>query len=159
MQCLELGRLITYPVEARRAVGMAMMGGMCAGDSKFRAALGKGSARGDDGDGGDGGDGSTQAETAVNGPPPAVRGGEVPPKVRSENRSLQEGGSWELGVAEEALVGPVDGIARTDGQLRREHLDVRARPAELPHQRVPERRVALTGEDLGRRAGRGLVQS
>ena len=55
MQCLELGRLITYPVEARRAVGMAMMGGMCAGDSKFRAALGKGSARGDGGDGGDGG--------------------------------------------------------------------------------------------------------
>ena len=69
------------------------------------------------------------------------------------------GGSWELGVAEEALVGPVDGIARTDGQLRREHLDVGARPAELAHERVPERRVALTGEDLGRRAGRGLVQS
>ena len=52
---LELGRLITYPVETRRAVGMTTMGEMCAGDSKFRAALGKGSARGDGGDGGDGG--------------------------------------------------------------------------------------------------------
>ena len=52
MQCLELGRLITYPVETRRAVGMTTMGEMCAGDSKFRAALGKGSARGDGGDGG-----------------------------------------------------------------------------------------------------------
>ena len=51
---LELGRLITYPVETRRAVGMTTMGEMCAGESKFRAALGKGSARGDDGDGGDG---------------------------------------------------------------------------------------------------------
>ena len=127
---------------------MTTMGEMCAGDSKFRAALGKGSARGDDGDGGDGGDGSTQAETAVNGPPPAVRGGEVPAGSSFRKQVITGGGSWELGVAEEALVGPVDGIARTDGQLRREHLDVRARPAELAHERVPERRVPLIAEDL-----------
>ena len=94
MQCLELGRLITYPVETRRAVGMTTMGEMCAGDSKFRAALGKGSARGDDGDGGDGGDGSTQAETAVNGPPPAVRGGEVPAGSSFRKQVITGGGSW-----------------------------------------------------------------
>ena len=90
-----------------------------------------------------------QAETAANGPP-AVRGGEVPAATRRSFRKqvITGGGSWELGVAEEALVGPVDGIARADGQLRREHLDVGARPAELAHERVPERRVSLITENL-----------